>query len=79
MENHDHKKLAIEAFNKTWEYIDKDSRTTKETLEMIHLAHASMCHQDLQVQNLIKKYIARCIFYLQCINYQYCSKCKINT
>ena len=39
-----HKKLAIEAFNKTWEYIDMESRTDEETLEMIHLAHASRYH-----------------------------------
>ncbi len=39
-----HKKLAIEAFNKTWDYIDLNSRTKEETLEMIHLAHASRYH-----------------------------------
>jgi len=31
-----HKKLAIECFNKTWDYIDMNSRTKEETLEMIH-------------------------------------------
>ncbi len=44
MEKELHKKLAIEAFNKTWDYIDMKSRTKEETLEMIHLAHASRYH-----------------------------------
>jgi hypothetical protein len=44
MDKDNHKKLAIEAFNKTWEYIELESRTTEETLEMIHLAHASRYH-----------------------------------
>ena len=39
-----HKKLAIESFNKTWDYIDNKNRTKEETLEMIHLAHASRYH-----------------------------------
>ena len=44
MENVNHKALAIEAFNKTWEYIDLKTRNNEETLEMIHLAHASRYH-----------------------------------
>ena len=44
MEKDQHKKLAIEAFNKTWDYLDMKSRTAEDTLEMIHLAHASRYH-----------------------------------
>ena len=44
MEKELHKKLAIDAFNKTWDYIDNNERTKEETLEMIHLAHASRYH-----------------------------------
>ncbi len=44
MEKETHKKLAIEAFNKTWDYLDLESRNNEETLEMIHLSHASRYH-----------------------------------
>ncbi len=44
MENVNHKALAIDAFNKTWEYIDLKTRTNEDTIEMIHLAHASRYH-----------------------------------
>lgn len=44
MEKELHKKLAIDAFNKTWDYIDNSERTKKDTLEMIHFAHASRYH-----------------------------------
>ena len=33
--------LAIQTFNKTWDYIDKPDSTPEEDLEMIHCAHAS--------------------------------------
>lgn len=49
-----HKELAIDAFNKTWDYIDKDSRTKEETLEMIHLAHASRYHWGIAGTELEK-------------------------
>ena len=39
-----HRKLAVEAFNKTWGLIDKENRTKEDNLEMIHLSHASRYH-----------------------------------
>ena len=42
--NHDHKQLAIDLFNRTWELLDKSERTQEEEDEMIHAAHASRYH-----------------------------------
>ena len=39
-----HKKLAIDCFNKTWEYLDKQERNPIEIEEMIHTAHCSFYH-----------------------------------
>jgi len=39
-----HKKLAVDCFNATWDYIDKKDRSEKEDREMIHTAHASLYH-----------------------------------
>jgi len=39
-----HKKLAVDCFNKTWDFIDKKERTEDEEREMIHTAHASLFH-----------------------------------
>ena len=39
-----HKNEAINNFNQTWELIDKKDRSKKETLNMIHKAHASLYH-----------------------------------
>jgi hypothetical protein len=39
-----HKKLAIDAFNKTWSLIDKKDKTQEDIDEMIHMAHASRYH-----------------------------------
>jgi hypothetical protein len=33
--------LAQQAFNKTWDYIEKDNRTVEETLKMIDLTFKS--------------------------------------
>lgn len=41
MEKDKLKKLAIEAFNKTWSYIDKPNKTNEENEEMIKSAHTS--------------------------------------
>lgn len=49
-----HKKLAIEAFNKTWDYIDNTSRSKEESLDMIHLAHASRYHWGIAGTELEK-------------------------
>ena len=37
-------KLGIGCFNKTWDYLDKESRTPIEIEEMIHAAHCSFYH-----------------------------------
>lgn len=42
-----HKKLGIEFFNKTWDYIDLKERNIDQELEMIHYAHASSLHWQL--------------------------------
>lgn len=47
MEKEEHKKLGIEYFNKTWEYIDLNERTEEQVLQMIHYAHASILHWTL--------------------------------
>ncbi len=39
-----HKKLAVDAYNKTWALIDKKDKSQEEIDEMIHLAHASRYH-----------------------------------
>ncbi len=57
MTKEDHKKLGINFFNKTWEYIDKIDRTEKDNLEMISLAHTSKVHWQLSgapVLNLVR-------------------------
>jgi len=44
MNKEDHKLLAIESFNKTWDYLDIKSRTKEQDLEMIHCTHSSRYH-----------------------------------
>lgn len=44
MNKEEHKKFAIDTFNKTWGFIDKQDRSLDEYLEMIHLAHTSRYH-----------------------------------
>lgn len=39
-----HKRLAIDNFNKTWDFIDNKNRTKVQDIEMIHTAHASLFH-----------------------------------
>lgn len=39
-----HRKQAVQAFNATWDLMDKIDRTEEDTLKMIHLAHASRYH-----------------------------------
>lgn len=39
-----HKKMAVDCFNKTWEYIEKDDRTPLDDEMMICSAHASRYH-----------------------------------
>ena len=39
-----HKRSAVEAFNTTWDFLDKGKWTEDEKFEMIHTAHASRYH-----------------------------------
>ncbi|HUT81869.1 MAG TPA: hypothetical protein VMZ29_11755 [Candidatus Bathyarchaeia archaeon] len=41
-----HEKIAMQAFNHTWDLLDKQNRTLEENLEMIHSAHASRFHWE---------------------------------
>ncbi len=40
----EHKELAIQLFNETWELLDKFPRTREEEILMIHKSHASLYH-----------------------------------
>lgn len=40
----EHKKIAIDCFNGTWDLIDLKDRTEADLLKMIHMAHASRYH-----------------------------------
>ncbi len=40
----DHRKLAAEYFNATWDLIDKKDRSDEEKFRMISMAHASRFH-----------------------------------
>ncbi len=44
MSDIDHRKIAVECFNGTWDLIDKKDRTEEENFEMLHKAHASRYH-----------------------------------
>jgi len=46
-DQHDHRQLAVDLFNHTWELLDKSERTQAEVDEMIHAAHASRYHWGL--------------------------------
>lgn len=53
----EHKKLGVQYFNKTWDYVDKPNRTIDEDIEMINYAHASRLHWKLSgapVLNLVR-------------------------
>ncbi|SFA81250.1 MULTISPECIES: hypothetical protein [unclassified Bacillus (in: firmicutes)] len=39
-----HKELAVQCFNRTWDFLDKDNRTLEENEQMINLAHVSFWH-----------------------------------
>ena len=46
-DSHDHRQLAVDLFNHTWELLDNAERTQAEDDEMIHCAHASRYHWGL--------------------------------
>ncbi|PKM64155.1 MAG: hypothetical protein CVU96_04255 [Firmicutes bacterium HGW-Firmicutes-20] len=52
----EHKSLAAELFNKTWDYLDNKVRSSQDDLDMITLAHASLYHW-MQVNNPEYMYI----------------------
>jgi hypothetical protein len=37
-----YKKLAINAFNETWDYLEKEERSKEENEKMLQLAYASL-------------------------------------
>lgn len=39
-----HKKLAVDLFNQTWNYLDSSTRSEETDFLMIHTAHASLYH-----------------------------------
>ena len=39
-----HRQLAVDCFNRTWDYLDQPQRSAQEELDMIHCAHASRYH-----------------------------------
>ena len=46
-----HRKMAVELFNNTWKYLDKDTLTDKEKDAMVNSSHASRYHWGIRVEN----------------------------
>ena len=46
MTKEEHRKIAVEAFNGTWDLIEVTHKTPEQVLEMIHLAHTSRHHWE---------------------------------
>lgn len=42
-----HKHMAVSLFNSTWDFLDKQERTDRESETMIHMAHASRYHWEI--------------------------------
>ena len=42
-----HRKVAAQAFNRSWDYLDMKKRTPDDDRELLHLAHASRYHWGL--------------------------------
>ena len=40
----EHKSLAVELFNKTWDYLDNQNRNQQDDLLMVTMAHTSLYH-----------------------------------
>jgi len=36
-----HRKMAVDYFNSTWDLMNRADRSEEDTLKMIHMAHAS--------------------------------------
>ena len=39
-----HRKIAVECFNRAWDYLEKKDRTIRDDQLMLHLAHTSRYH-----------------------------------
>lgn len=46
-----HRKMAVDLFNNTWNYLDKKELTAEEKDAMIHSSHASRYHWGIRVKN----------------------------
>jgi hypothetical protein len=46
-----HEKMAKDCFNKTWDLLEKSTRTEDDNNEMVHTAHASRYHWGVLVAN----------------------------
>ncbi|MDZ4803549.1 MAG: hypothetical protein SGI90_01635 [Candidatus Eisenbacteria bacterium] len=55
-----HRQLSTTCFNHTWQWIDKADRTSGETEEMIHGAHASAWHWLQRPDNTPKRRSVGC-------------------
>ena len=44
MRPEEHRRLAVDLFNRVWQLLERPQRTAAETDEMIHAAHASRYH-----------------------------------
>ena len=43
-ERENHRQIAVNCFNATWDLLDRTDRTPEDDLQMIHCAHASRYH-----------------------------------
>ena len=39
-----HRRLAVDLFNRSWQLLEKEARTTEENDELVHVAHAARYH-----------------------------------
>ena len=46
-----HRKMAVDLFNNTWNYLDKDKLTDEEKDAMVNSSHASRYHWGVRVEN----------------------------
>jgi len=54
MNKEDHKKLAINLFNKTWDFMERNDLSEDDIYDMIHHAHASRYHWGIAGTDLNK-------------------------
>jgi hypothetical protein len=46
-----HRKMAVDLFNNTWNYLDKEKLTDEEKDAMVNSSHASRYHWGVRVEN----------------------------